>query len=344
MKKLPHEKMDDAICGTLGMPKLIEAFERDVKKFYSNISPDDPYKEAVESDLASGDWSDIIQQYAYRDFQKSYTYMARCRAKYTHAVYEVERDLAFALAHSDVSIHSDKIKFPASNMIIYLKDTPLKHLGKSWGRRWVPVYQRLEYIMLQVIPKPNQNGTLIQFILGTRDEGTDPSNLESWSYTTIYRVVFGNGHHVSVANTKHEFDDRNKFSEETKEVLSNEHNEIINLIWGLVLYLQFKPDDVVKHVPSDHSKMVNPKKLRKAEEETRSIIYNVGGKYAGIARGVGQSIDKKFLVSGHWRNQWYGSKKDGFPGTYQKPVWIEPYYKGIEHEEGLTPIHRVRMN
>jgi hypothetical protein len=41
--------------------------------------------------------------------------------------------------------------------------------------------------------------------------------------------------------------------------------------------------------------------------------------------------------------QWFGKKQVDKPGTTQKPIWIEPYYKGLElPSEDKETIYVVR--
>lgn len=48
------------------------------------------------------------------------------------------------------------------------------------------------------------------------------------------------------------------------------------------------------------------------------------------------TLDKRFVVRGHWRNQAYGEKR-----ALRKRLWVEPYYKGPETKEALERVFHV---
>lgn len=52
------------------------------------------------------------------------------------------------------------------------------------------------------------------------------------------------------------------------------------------------------------------------------------------------TIGVRFQVSGHWRQQWYGSEKTG--NHRQQPKWIQPYWKGPEAAEVVNKIRELR--
>jgi hypothetical protein len=43
----------------------------------------------------------------------------------------------------------------------------------------------------------------------------------------------------------------------------------------------------------------------------------------------------RFIVSGHWRNQWYAS------GQVHRQIWISPYVKGPEDQPLVVRPRRV---
>ena len=50
---------------------------------------------------------------------------------------------------------------------------------------------------------------------------------------------------------------------------------------------------------------------------------------------TGRKSDKKWIVRGHWRNQFYKSID-----TY-KPKWIDPYWKGINNKEEVQKVYEL---
>jgi hypothetical protein len=333
MEKKVHEILSEVVSGgdAAMLQKVYAAMQSDISKLFPSND---------------GDWCDVVPAYIGNDFVKAYMYMLRCHDKYSGKVYEVDGKLAHALAHSDVTVNPEEVRFPVQNMIIYIKDTPLQHYGKNVNDKWIAGWENLEYVMVQTYRK--EDSLVLHFVLGTHDSKDSMTDLKSWNNTPIYRVELGFGNTVSLTkNMAHSIARRNEFTEEQLGLISNEHNEVINLIFGLVLYMRERTTDVVEMKPVNHlTAATNPKKLRRMEKsnskESQNIIYLVGRAYKGIVQqGSGNSLTKRVLVSGHWRSQWYGSRKDGNPGSYKRIIWIEPFYKGLENEVESKPLYRV---
>jgi hypothetical protein len=59
--------------------------------------------------------------------------------------------------------------------------------------------------------------------------------------------------------------------------------------------------------------------------------------YKPLSEGNGTTLDKRFIVRGHWRNQACGEKR-----REHKRIWIHPYYKGPELAEIINKPYLVR--
>jgi hypothetical protein len=86
--------------------------------------------------------------------------------------------------------------------------------------------------------------------------------------------------------------------------------------------------------------------MKEMEKQTIYRYTYIGGNYETkveeIGGGSGETLDHKVLVRGHWRHQWTGRQRDEegnrIPGTSQKLIWIEPYWKGPDVQDGKTTI------
>ena len=59
--------------------------------------------------------------------------------------------------------------------------------------------------------------------------------------------------------------------------------------------------------------------------------------YKALTEGTGKTLDMRFIVRGHWRNQAYGEKH-----SLHKRTWIHPYYKGPELAEVINKPYLVK--
>ncbi|MDE2103062.1 MAG: hypothetical protein KGL39_37805 [Patescibacteria group bacterium] len=74
--------------------------------------------------------------------------------------------------------------------------------------------------------------------------------------------------------------------------------------------------------------------LRRRTSAPHAADEQTNMELAPLMDSTGSRYDHRWLVSGHWRNQWYPS----FNGHRQ--IWIQPYVKGPE-EMPLEPQRRV---
>ena len=71
------------------------------------------------------------------------------------------------------------------------------------------------------------------------------------------------------------------------------------------------------------------------EPGVRFILLRRMAREQGQAKGVGQTYSHRWLVSGHFRHQWYPSEQT------HKVIWIEPYVKGPEGTPLVPHVYRV---
>lgn len=57
----------------------------------------------------------------------------------------------------------------------------------------------------------------------------------------------------------------------------------------------------------------------------------------GSVEGAGRAYQNRWIVSGHWRNQWYPSRQD------HRPIWIDSHFKGPDGAPILDPDKLVNV-
>ncbi len=143
-------------------------------------------------------------------------------------------------------------------------------------------------------------------------------------------------------------------SEQFNKLVSSANNypnkdmtqQIFNLMLNFCAYLSVPNADIAKVMGvTRNPTVVGSKRWRAAQRHNITEAYNhfdVGRIYAERCHSDTISYQKtgKMLrthkVRRHLRAQWYGEKKDGAPGTEQKIIMIEEFWKG-NLEETLKP-------
>jgi len=123
-----------------------------------------------------------------------------------------------------------------------------------------------------------------------------------------------------------------------------------------LLYITSRNARLTTHLPEDFEKRLaglkNPAKIRKLQNRADRFSNHpiiVAGE--GLDAHEGSSLkdagsvkswvlEKRVRVSGHWREQWYGSEKDGT--KHQEALWISDYEKGPELADVISNPHIVK--
>lgn len=127
---------------------------------------------------------------------------------------------------------------------------------------------------------------------------------------------------------------------------------------NVLLYITSQKPDLAIRIPEDFDRKMaglkNPVKIRKALQKrdrvcSKTII--IAGSHLvrneqdiqdlQSAGSIGAwKLNKKVIVSGHWRVQWYGSLKDN--SRHSDPIWIDPYEKGPDMAEVVNKTYIVK--
>ncbi len=129
-------------------------------------------------------------------------------------------------------------------------------------------------------------------------------------------------------------------------------------VYNVLLYITSKRPNLTNLAPVNYNEKLKGikssakrrKLLQRAEKaNTHSIIIigeGVQDKYNDIekirkAGGIGQwKLQYKVRVAGHWKKQWYGSKKDNT--RYDEQIFVDDYTKGPEFSEIVSSKYIVK--
>jgi hypothetical protein len=131
--------------------------------------------------------------------------------------------------------------------------------------------------------------------------------------------------------------------------------DFMNFICNVLLYVTSKGADLEEEEPvclGDRVKNLKSsakirKMLKRSEKYTSKVIVVVG-RLVGSSREVDElklegsvgkwKLKNKFMVSGHWRVQWYGDVEN----RYSKLIWVVAYEKGPEFASEINKRYVVK--
>lgn len=131
------------------------------------------------------------------------------------------------------------------------------------------------------------------------------------------------------------------------------------ILINTILYLSSNEPDIIQNL-SNFSELENKlsvskakskiKKWKKQIAQTSKLNYSEVGENlppiiverktnetSSSGLGKGNTIEKRFIVRGHWRNQSCGINQQS-----RKIIWIKPYYKGLEMAELINKQYIVK--
>lgn len=379
MKKLIHEQLEDLAFSVL--PDDNPLARKDFFNQFDDMLKNQTIQgmRSVSKDLnpvmKDRIASRIVQNDGWRSFAKAtcnnymlcYNYMLHALHLGGDKVFELDGDLAEALYNTDIEINAAEIHPIFKSFIIYVDGLCLKHIGEyspPHDSRIKEIQEySVSYIMVEFIDSPyTETGKIMRMVFGYFDPGTDREDAKNWNNSSFLELdIEGSGTFKIKDGERnglgHYFPEQSAFSESDKEKAKLYNLSIINFIFSFMLYVENMKEDVVLSRAVKIPEVVtrNPKKARRQREqvkdESRYNVYYVGQKYSGIFKEskqqfLGHELDHKTIVRGHWRNQWYGHKplqEDGtrLAGEYQKQIWIEPFFKGLEFENGKVTVYKV---
>lgn len=118
-------------------------------------------------------------------------------------------------------------------------------------------------------------------------------------------------------------------------ITKNETQKVVNIFYNTVMYINERVDNGC--VQKICTRKTNVKSNSKNKKITNTYIYLTTPKdYKSLNSSKHRTIDKRFIVRGHWTNQAYGEKL-----TLRRKQWILPYWKGPELSEIISKPYKV---
>ena len=250
-------------------------------------------------------------------------------------------ELSTALQNTDFKVKMDQLRFPADTFVIYYRDSSIPVYGSPL--KWV-FCDRVNF------------GTHkeLRMVYGYIDEDGDYANSGFQLYTYAPDVEVDSNELFALM-------EQEKVSSLSQMEVTEQHREnsrnILTALFNFLLYLGAVGDQIVIKGPDIAErlkKLSHPKKKRRLEKEAANqtlFRYTyVGRQYESrIEREEsvsGSHLDHRILVRGHWRHQWIGRQRDDegsrIPGTAQKLIWVEPYWKGPDVRDNKLSVRVVK--
>ena len=104
-----------------------------------------------------------------------------------------------------------------------------------------------------------------------------------------------------------------------------DNQNLCNIIFNSILYI----NDPTRETSETEAKFSSKIKIGNGKHVTRNyILLRPPKSYKSISFANGKSLDVRFVVRGHWRNQVCGINR-----SERKLIWIKPFWKGPEISE-----------
>lgn len=196
---------------------------------------------------------------------------------------------------------------------------------------WLPVSQRETYDWDQGAEGQGVWVTLLSNINDIDDYWTEEHESSGVDGATIRELSLAAGHEWSLMHGSPIMFDTDPTKgyviDEDGEVVEGEDREQANKIYGHIQCFWRLMSQLVM-TPEPLPRQARRQRQRAKRIDTVTILklrrYRHRMDHEGDGPGVEYS--HRFVVSGHWRNQPYGSKKD----RYYRQIWIAPFVKGPE--------------
>jgi hypothetical protein len=155
-------------------------------------------------------------------------------------------------------------------------------------------------------------------------------NLDSVSkIVTTSRILIPNNTKLKVALSS------NNFPEEFIASSQLYLQTYMNVFYNTLLYIN-DPNRNQQETEIHETRLAGGKKGHNLSRQNY-IILHAPKNYKSLSEGTGRTIDKRFIVRGHWRQQAYGEDR-----SLRKQIWIYPFYKGPEFGEVLNKPYLVK--
>jgi hypothetical protein len=119
------------------------------------------------------------------------------------------------------------------------------------------------------------------------------------------------------------------------ELEESDARSMLNILYNTIMYVN-DPDRDRQATEVAGSRKVNIGNDG-GSIRTSYITLHPPKNYKPLSESAGKTLDSRFIVRGHWRNQAFGEKF-----SQHKHIWIHPYYKGPELAEVINKPYLVK--
>jgi hypothetical protein len=290
--------------------------------------------------------------------------MKKCGAP----MYEIEEGLAHQLLHTRLNVDTFFLKSPFTEIMLAIPHGLFKIPDISTGAEvWVEnIYVHFRddiegYKQVQVFAT---NMTWIESEVAGWLSGTDGG---MWDDTIFFfDVALKSGKKVDDALK--EVIDNIKWGDGIADQQGKDRLDIIfRFVFNTLLYLTSRDAEIIKQLPVNYMKQIksirNPNKNRKKierlkvlarESTSKSYMYITKKNAPIVSSEPGEYRDRqsrykllsKQMVSGFWRIQWSGPRKNQFgapqKGERYQLIFIDPFERGLGRESKKQIIRKVK--
>ncbi|MBF0554291.1 MAG: hypothetical protein HQK96_06970 [Nitrospirae bacterium] len=243
----------------------------------------------------------------------------------------LSKELLEAFQHTDVPLESfpSDFKYPF-NVFLIESEIPMFEVKTKMGDRQV---FSILYLNAELVDMSN-----IRFIT---DDGMQSTTLKWQKGLTAFYPADEFG----VENMVIHMRDSDRIIDSLEEnavgygmspIDKDDLQNLVNIFYNTVMYI----NDPERNREETEVRCSRSTKLGSGRSSVLSsyIKLNPPKSYVPLNAtcGKGRTIDVRFIVRGHWRNQLFGEKR-----TFHKHIWIKPYYKGPDFGEIINKPYKV---
>lgn len=249
-------------------------------------------------------------------------------------IFLLSKELIEAFSNTEISLLTcpDSFKYPFNSFIIE-GESPLCQIKNH----------RDECKGIESILYVNKESILTANVVGVNISNLNSSPVSNvqWDGSVNGFYPYGTGVgsimlflHNGVPIRKKDDDYSGNVGEGVSVASIDSNKKLANIFFNTILYI----NDPTRNITETESRSSRKVKISSKESMLQKYIYLKPPKYyKSLYASSGKTLDVRFIVRGHWRNQACGaSHKD------HKRIWVLPYWKGPEMSEIVSKKYVVK--
>lgn len=253
-----------------------------------------------------------------------YLYHFHQMLRHGEKIFYITKNMAQMFNCTSVNVHADLVQSPFQEVFLHFEDSGIE-VSDMEGRKG-PL--KGVYVNL----RNDSEGRTLR-IMAVSDLLND---INTWSKIPLHESKSDDAleNHLAKAFEDLPF---TAYRDTYKEMIQKVYRLVINTL----LYITSKSSDMKKIIPVLPTS--KKPKIQKRMSKSASIPYIIVGsntpKMHGAKEGKSYQITERFMVRGHWRAQWRGSRKNN--SWHQETIWIKPYIKGDDLGQIINKKYKV---